>query len=235
MGSVLINCDLGENESHESTQRLLELVDAANICCGFHAGSLQKTAETIQMIEGKELLVGAHPGMLAEGGRGQETPSVSEFSKLLSDQVDSFLDIAGKYGVKVTYVKLHGSLYHAVEKHRELAETYCGFLSQRGLSCFALATGSFLQLAKEREITAFAEGFLDRGYEMDGTLVPRSNIGALLGVDEAVARFRRWQQTGLIQTKSGLDLELRAETLCVHGDSVESETLLARIREATSI
>ncbi|MGB0745323.1 MAG: LamB/YcsF family protein, partial [Opitutales bacterium] len=83
MEQILINCDLGENESDEQTQRLLGLVDAASICCGTHAGSLAKTRKTLNQAAAKGVMVGAHPGLSADRGRGDDLPDADHFRRIL--------------------------------------------------------------------------------------------------------------------------------------------------------
>lgn len=83
---ILLNCDLGENEPTTRTAELLALVDAANICCGVHAGSAAKTRETIGLAKRAGVLIGVHPGMAAAGGRGAELPDPVALSSLLREQ-----------------------------------------------------------------------------------------------------------------------------------------------------
>ncbi len=124
MGRLLLNCDLGENESAEQTRALMQCVDAANIGCGVHAGSLQKTRDTLQLAQEFGVKVGAHPGLAAAGGRGAELPSPMEFRELLSLQLETFFEAAESVGADVHHIKLHGSLYSAVERDTTLADVY---------------------------------------------------------------------------------------------------------------
>lgn len=233
MGRLLINCDLGENESDEQTKKLLGLVDAASICCGVHAGSPDKTRKTLRMAARMDLLVGAHPGLAVAGGRGRERPGVKEFSDLLKLQLMRFLAIAEQEGATVAYVKLHGSLYHLVEQDRDYARIYLQVLISLapGLGVFALAGGAFSSQAVEAGLCVWSEGFADRAYLNDGSLVPRSSPGAVLSVKAALARYYKWQRSGLMDTLEGGAISLQADTFCVHGDSPDAESLLRQLRE----
>ena len=233
MDRLLINCDLGENETEAKTRKLLQLVDAANICCGVHAGGLEKTRSTIQMAHQFGVLIGAHPGLASAGGRGAEIPRVEEFDYLLNEQLETFRSLSEAVGASLAYVKLHGILYHAVEMNVELAETYLERIREIGdsVGVFALAGGFVADRCVSLGIKVWKEGFLDRGYLEDGTLVPRGQSNAMLGLEAALMRYSQLTQFGYIADHLGERLELDVDILCVHGDLPESETLLARIRD----
>lgn len=233
MGRLRLNCDLGENESLEQTKALLRYVDAANISCGVHAGSPEKTRQTIALAKELGVLVGAHPGISAAGGRGSQLPDVGEFRTLLQQQLGSFFAAAKQCDVTVHHVKLHGSLYMAVEADRALAEAYIEELAELQVAkVFSLSGGAFAERAAQRGIACCAELFADRGYLPSGALVPRSEPGALIeSVDEAVGRMRGWKESGRIPTVSGELISLNGDTLCVHSDSAGSLELLAALRE----
>jgi len=229
---LIINCDLGENESAEQTRALLALVDAANIGCGLHAGSLENTRWTIRQAQKSAVLIGAHPGLGTEDGRGQTLPTATNFHQLLHDQVGAFRETADALGAKAAYIKLHGSLYHAVERDAVLAESYLNFLreTRQGMAVFSLAGGSFAQRCEAAGIKVFREAFADRAYRPDGSLVPRTEAGAVLAPDIAQERFRHWWATGMMRTQNGESFPLTADTLCVHGDSPGAVQLLQQIR-----
>lgn len=233
MDRLIINCDLGENESAEQTDQLLSLVGAANIGCGFHAGSRAKTRSTLRAAQEAGVLIGAHPGLSSEGGRGQTVPTAADFRQLLYDQVGSFCKTAGALGASCHYIKLHGSLYHAVESKADLAETYVDFLKGRGegTAAFCLAGGSCAERCRAAGISVYEEAFADRAYQTDGSLVPRGEAGAVLDPDAALARFRHWAATGQMATHDGHRFPLKANTLCVHGDSPGALPLLQQIRQ----
>jgi UPF0271 protein len=234
MGKLILNCDLGENESAAQTERLMARVGAANICCGVHAGSLEKTRATLELAKRYGVLVGAHPGLAVAGGRGTDLPNADEFRSLLDDQLGSFLCLAKKVGVAVRYVKLHGSLYHAVEQDDQLAEVYLRRIKSMDtcVGIFSLAGGRVVPLAREAGIRVWEEVFADRGYTAEGQLVPRDQPDALIdGVPVAVERIREWGTSGMMPTSDGGSVSLRAETVCVHSDSPDALQLLEALRE----
>lgn len=228
MGRLMLNCDLGENESAARTEELLALVDAANICCGVHAGSPAKTRATIAAAHQAGVKVGIHPGLAEAGGRGLKVPSPEDFADLLEGQVHDFLSYATALRCPVHHIKLHGTLYSAVEQDMGLAEVYIRFLENLPqLQVFVLAGGQLSQRLPQ----AVPELFVDRAYRLDGNLVPRIEAGALIeDVDVAMARLRKWQGSGKMPTCGGGVVDLEARTICVHSDSVRARHLLEAIK-----
>lgn len=234
MGELILNCDLGENESVEQTERLMARVGAANICCGVHAGNLEKTRATLELAKRYGVMVGAHPGLAVEGGRGADLPSADELDALLEEQLGDFLRIAAEVDVPVRYVKLHGSLYHGVEQDDALAAVTLRHIigSDTSLGIFSLAGGRLAPLARAAGIYVWEEAFADRGYMQNGQLVPRDQPDALLeDVSVAVGRLRQWQRSGEMPTVDGGNVAFRAETVCVHSDSPDALELLAALSE----
>jgi len=232
MGRILINCDLGENETDERTEELLGLLDAANVCCGAHAGSEAKTRRTLEAAVKHNVVIGAHPGLAMEGGRGERLPDPQGFRALLDEQIGNFAMAAEQVAAQLAYVKLHGSLYHAVEMDESYARTYLGFLQSgdANLEVFSLAGGTFASKAEAAGLKVWREAFADRGYRSDGSLVPRTKPGAVLDAESALARFKRWQGSGLMDTVDGGAITLQADTFCVHSDSPDAEALLAGLK-----
>lgn len=234
MGKIILNCDLGENESAEQTERLMALVGAANICCGVHAGSAAKTRSTLELAKRYGVMVGAHPGLAVAGGRGAALPTTAELDALLQGQLGSFLRIASEVEVTVSYVKLHGTLYHAVEAKPELAEVFISGIKalDTGLGIFSLAGGTFARAARGAGIRVWEEAFADRGYTEKGGLVPRGQPGAVIeDVTLAAERLRQWLNTGEMLTCGGDSIVFCADTVCVHSDSPDALGLLVALNE----
>jgi len=233
MGRLILNCDLGENEPLELTRRLMARIDAASIGCGVHAGNSAKTRSAIELAQDAGLRIGAHPGLPTAGGRGSADLRPPVLRELLEKQVGDFRSAAAGVGARVDYIKLHGSLYHAVERDEALAEAYLDFLADHeGIVVFAFAGGRFQKTARSRGLEVFEEAFADRGYVSATQLQPRGRPGALLTEPEAVvARIRSWLETGRLPLVGGGEADVRADTLCVHGDTEGSLAVLDGLRQ----
>jgi len=232
MARLILNCDLGEDEPLALTEQLLALVDTASIGCGFHAGNSEKTRATIQLALKAGVRIGAHPGLPVHSGRGNAWPDPAALRVLLETQIGSFQDSAHSLAASVEYIKLHGSLYHAVEQDPELAKVFIDFLGQQStpLAVFALAGGAFATTAEAAGLRVQHEAFVDRDYRPDGSLVPRSEPGAILTENEAMARLLLWSELGELITSGGHKINVKADTLCVHGDSPDALRLLRKVR-----
>jgi UPF0271 protein len=233
MEPLTINADLAEDEPDALTEALMGLIDAANICCGVHAGGAAKTALAMALARDAGVRVGAHPGMAGGGGRAGGLPAAAEFADLLERQVGGFRELAARVGVAVGHVKLHGTLYHAVEVDPALAQVFLEFLVNKagGLRVFALAGGDFAAKARAAGVAVLEEAFAERGYLAGGRLVPRGQPGAVLGDPAAVvARLAKWRASGLMPAIDGRSFPLTAETLCVHADNPQALGILRALR-----
>jgi UPF0271 protein len=219
---VILNADLGEGEKPEKTARLIQLIGAANIACGGHAGSLESMQHCLQCCRDFGTLPGAHPGMPAEFGRGTTLPQPADFMALLTEQWSRLHRLAVEEGLSLHHIKLHGSLYLAVEHHPDLAETYLKFLSSLSPSpvVFCLAAGSFASQARAAGLNVWEEVFCDRHYEADKSLRSRKHPDSLLCDPDAIeARIRGWLESGNLFSISHEPLALAGQTLCLHSDS----------------
>jgi len=240
MGGLILNCDLGENESIEETEQLMAQVDAASICCGVHAGSREKARAVLELAKRCGVMVGAHPGLPVAGGRGSERPSARELEILLEEQLGTFWKIAELLQIEPVYVKLHGTLYHAVEEDEALGVVLFNAIRRldpnAGVGVFSRAGGRFARHARGEGIRVWEEAFADRGYTEDGQLVPRGQPGAILeDASRAVERTRLWLETGRMPSLAGTSFPLRADTLCVHSDSPNALQLLTQLRSIAGV
>jgi UPF0271 protein len=236
MERLIINCDLGEDESLELTAALMARVDAVNICCGIHAGSRARTEVCLLQAQAAGRMILAHPGLSTAGGRGRAQPTVAEFRSILEQQVMSFLTTAARYAVSVYGIKLHGTLYHLVEQSVEHLTAYIDFVRQNcpDLVISALAGGHCVARVRSSGLAAIDEIFFDRAYTAQGSLLPRSEFGAILEPQPAWERYQHWQQTQQMRAQCGTHFLLAAETICVHGDSPDSLAMLDLLRMGSS-
>jgi len=226
-----LNCDLGEGESIRRTRALMRWITSANIAAGGHAGDAQSMTVCARLAREFKVHAGAHPGLPSRDdfGRGAVELTPRELKLLLLHQVGGLERVARHEGVRVHHIKLHGALYHATETNAALRR---GFLEAirtwwPKLEIYALAGGRVACQARRWGLKVREEGFIDRGYRDDGSLVPRSELGALLP-EPAQARLRleEWMRNGTIITVTGRRLRLRVDTWCVHSDTAGSLAVL---------
>jgi len=232
-----LNCDLGEGEPSARTQALMRWITSANIACGGHAGDVESMHRCVRWAIRHRVRIGAHPGAAGSSGRGrgQVTLRAAELEPLLIAQLGALGQIARNHNAALHHVKLHGGLYHASESSLVLARAYVRIVRQHwpGLVIYALAHGSVARAARDAGVPCWAEGFADRGYRHDATLVPRGQPGALLkDPRRVVARVRRWIQDGRVDAADGRPLRLPIETLCVHADTPHA---VAMVRALNSL
>jgi 5-oxoprolinase (ATP-hydrolysing) subunit A len=205
--TIDLNADLGEGCPNDLA--LLGLVSSASLCCAAHAGSPEIIRQTLLDARDLGVAVGAHPGYDdREGfGRRERKLSTAQVIDLINGQVGRLIAIAKELEMEVEYVKPHGALYNQAQWEPEIAE---GIVTALGGFRIPLVgqPGSVLELkARERGLRYIAEGFPDRRYRLDGSLVPRTEPDAILHhLGEMEAQVVR-----LVQ-------ERRVETLCIHGD-----------------
>jgi UPF0271 protein len=230
MGTMDLNADLGEGCPWDAL--LLKRVSSASISCGAHAGDDSTILATLQLAKDQGVTVGAHPGFPdREGfGRREFLVSCSEVESMVAEQLLHLAELANDVGVPLRFVKPHGALYNQAQRDPEIAcsiiEAILAFSSNR-LFLFGLPGSELARAAAGSGIRYIAEGFADRGYRLDGSLIPRSELGAILDDPLAIAE----QVVRLV--KSG-----QVQTLCLHGDdphSVELADLVCRTLDREQI
>ncbi|HEX7902089.1 MAG TPA: 5-oxoprolinase subunit PxpA [Planctomycetota bacterium] len=222
--SVDINADLGEGAPFDD--ELLNWVTSANIACGVHAGDPALMRRTAEAARRAGVALGAHPGL--SDGRRERALSPDEAYAATLDQVRALQAVAGP----LRHVKPHGALYNMAARDAALADAIARATraADPGLVLFGLAGSELVAAGRRAGLAVAEEAFLDRGYERDGSLTPRGRPGALLhDPAAAAARALRIVRDGRLE---GVDIPLRADTLCVHGDTPEALAMARALREA---
>lgn len=223
---IAINCDLGEWESAKETEWLMQNIQQANVACGVHAGGEEQMERCVFLAEKYNVEMGMHPGVEGNKGRG----SVEEFDtdyliNLVSDQYEKFIQYAGV----PTHIKLHGSLYHHSEKDLEFKRKYIEFAKEKGMPVIALAGGTVIRECRKQSIPCMAEGFLDRNYTSDGSLVSRDLAHAMLSsAKNAKKRLADVEQGRGLLSISDERIMLEIDTFCLHSDSVLAKELFSK-------
>ncbi len=234
MATIDLNADLGEGDAFDD--ELLQIVSSCNIACGGHAGDEASMAETVQKAIANGVAVGAHPAYPDREGFGRESGFMrgEPLYKSLSEQVESLADIANGLGAKLAHVKPHGALYNDAVHDGDLADIIARVTAEApgGPALVGMASTE-LQFAAERHALRFiAEGFVDRAYEPDGTLVSRKEPGAVhaelsVAANQAAAIAR----DGKVTTRNGELVVVNADTLCIHGDTPNAAEAARAVRD----
>ncbi|MEW6544295.1 MAG: 5-oxoprolinase subunit PxpA [Nitrospirota bacterium] len=235
---VDLNCDLGESADPDRLameERIMASVTSVNVACGVHAGSPDVMRRTVLAARLHGVAVGAHPGFPdREGmGRTEGTVPVAEVERLVADQVRALSAVAAEEGVTLAHVKPHGALYHLAARDRSAAEAVARAVAvvDRRLVLFGLAGSPAVEAGLALGLTVAEEAFADRGYRADGSLVPRGQAGALITDErEVAARVLRLVREGTVETVDGAILSLRADTICLHGDTPGADRLARLVR-----
>lgn len=238
--TIDINCDLGEGFGvyrPVNDAALLPLVTSANIACGYHAGDPAIMRETVRLCVAGGVAVGAHPGLPDPAGFGRRDMRISaqEAYDMVVYQVGALQAFARAEGATVTHVKPHGALYNMAAVDRALAEAIADAVRRvdARLVLYGLAGSELIAAGRRAGLLTAGEAFADRAYRADGTLVPRSEPGAVIGdAAEAARRVVALLQDGAMPIAGGGAIALAADTVCVHGDGEHALAVLMRLRDA---
>lgn len=235
-GAVDLNCDMGESfgawRMGEDAQ-LVKIVTSASVACGFHAGDPARMEETVQAAVAAGIRIGAHvsyPDLVGFGRRHiQATPLQVRTDTIY--QIGALAAICRANGASVSYVKPHGALYHDVGSTREVADAvFEAVAAVDGSMPVVVACGTRWTDAPVRLVK---EAFADRSYNPDGTLVSRSQPGAVVtDIAEVAARAARLASDGVVVAVDGSELRLEAETICLHGDTPAAVSMAHAVRSA---
>lgn len=222
MTTIDLNADLGEG--CDGDEELLGIVSSANVACGGHAGDAETMAATIRLAVVNGVSVGAHPGYPDREGFGRVSGFLEgdQLYESLTGQVRALADIAAPLGARLSHVKPHGALYNDAVSNRELADIIARVTAEApGSPALMGMAGSAMQAAAEQhELEFIAEGFVDRAYEPDGTLVPRTEPNAVhADLNVATTQALRLAQDSEVTACDGSVISVTAETLCIHGDT----------------
>jgi UPF0271 protein len=167
--------------------------------------------------------VGAHPSYpdRANFGRVSMRGQLDNLVEIIAEQIGVVRDELQKYGMRLSHVKAHGALYNDSMVHPDAAQAILDAvaLASPGTPVLGLPGSALAKLCSEQGVAFIAEGYLDRAYTPDGTLVPRSQPGAVLNHNQALVQIQQLVTDGTVTTSSGEDIELTIQTLCVHADT----------------
>jgi len=236
-----LNADLGESFGRWTLgddERLVAHITSANLACGFHAGDFMVMEATVAMCRGAEVAVGAQPGYpdLLGFGRRPIPYDPGEVESLVRYQIGALDAFCRAQGVEMQHVKPHGALYNQAAADPMLAVAIARATAKfsRDLALFGLASSTpMAQAAADEGLRFVAEAFADRRYLADGSLQPRSEPGSLLtDAATAAAQAVSIAVDGHVTAADGRVVELRAESICCHGDTPGAVEIAASVRRA---
>jgi UPF0271 protein len=230
---VDLNADLGEGAGHDD--ELLALVTSANIACGFHAGDAGTIRHSIDAARAHNVAAGAHPSLFDREnfGRKELPVKAAEVFDAVVYQLGIFQAIAEAAGVRPNHVKPHGALYNMAVRDEEVANAIARAVASVDpkLIFFAPVKSALARAGEAHSLQIAHEVFADRNYCSDGSLVSRSRPDALLHDPiEAAPRVLRMLREGKVLSVDGVDVDVRAETICLHGDNPEAVDFARALR-----
>tara|TARA_Y100001935_G_scaffold125345_1_gene104071 strand:- start:10 stop:786 length:777 start_codon:yes stop_codon:yes gene_type:complete len=236
---ININCDLGEKSKHHSNEHdpdLLEIVNSANIACGYHAGDPQTMKQVVEISKKNGVSIGAHPSFNDPENFGRERMNLSsnEISKLITDQYDILQKIALEHKDEVTHIKPHGALNNMACEDIELSMIIAKTIKEIDKDLIYLVpTGSKMEVAaKKHDMKIACEIFADRNYEDDGNLVSRKKANALIiDPEEAKRHVLNMVRNQALNCHSGKQIPCEIDSVCIHGDNESSLATARSIKE----
>lgn len=240
MITVDLNADLGESFGRYTIGNdaaIIPLISSANIACGFHAGDPNVILDTLHLIKKSGTTgFGAHPSYPDRQGFGRRFMDLTakEVRALLLYQISSVDGMAKTLGLSLNHVKPHGALYNQTFIDYSLAQVIAETVKEYNpnLKLMGLANNNLVKAGKEAGLQVINEVFADRAYESDGTLVSRSKDGAMITDSKlAVARVVRMVKEGKVESIDGKDIDIQADSICVHGDGEKALTFVKDIIE----
>ena len=234
-----LNSDLGEGFGAwkmGDDEAMLDIVTSANIACGFHAGDPSVMRRVCDLAAGRGVAIGAHVGYHDLAGFGRRALDIApdELADEVLYQIGALDAFARAAGSRVTYVKPHGALYNTAAVDVEQAAAIVDGLRRYdpALALLCLPDSEMQRQAEKAGVVTYAEAFADRAYTADGKLLSRKKPGAVLHDADLVAKRAVGMATGGVVTADGTELELRPDSLCVHGDTPGAVELARRIEAA---
>jgi 5-oxoprolinase (ATP-hydrolysing) subunit A len=231
--SIDLNADVGEGMDDAA---LLPFVTSANVACGMHAGDPSVMDGTVSLALSRGVRVGAHPGYpdREHFGRAPVELSAEAVENLVLFQIAALDGFVRSRGGTLTHVKPHGALYHAGAEFPDVARAIAEGVRRfrPGLVLVGAAGSMLIEAGREAELAVAEEAFADRKYRRDGSLVSRSEAGAVItDPDEAAEQAVLLARDRAVVARDGTRIDVRADTLCLHGDTPGIEAIARRIHE----
>lgn len=235
MMNIDLNADLGEGCASDG--ELLTLVSSASIACGFHAGDAQTMLTSVREALKNGVAIGAHPSFpdRENFGRTAMTLPVETVYAQTLYQIGALAAMARAEGGVMRHVKPHGMLYNQAAKDPQLADAIAKavYACDPALILVGLAGSELVRAGERYGLVTRQEVFADRGYQADGSLVPRTQPGALIeDEDQSLAQTLGMVETGRVKSITGEWTSVVAQTVCIHGDGEHALAFARRLHSA---
>jgi UPF0271 protein len=238
MTTIDLNADLGESYSVwrlGSDADLLPLLTSANVACGWHGGDPRVMDDTVAMAVAAGIAVGAHPSFPDRDGFGRRTLEVSgrEAETDVLYQVAALDGFCRRRGMAMQHVKAHGALYTHAARNGEVASGIAAGVAGVGPGLIMVVPGGseLERAARQAGLPVALEGFIDRAYNPDGSLVSRRLAGAVhADVEVAAEQALRMVRDGKVRCADGTVIDIEVDTLCCHGDNPHAPAFVRRVR-----
>lgn len=238
MHEVDLNCDLGESFGNYKLgldEEVISYISSANLACGFHASDPLTMSHTVELAKKAGVCVGAHPGLPDLVGFGRRNMNISqkEAKAMVQYQIGALDSFCKAQGIKMQHVKPHGALYNMAAKDIKLATAICEGIYEVNpeLILLALSGSEMVNAANNVGLKVAREAFADRAYEEDGTLVARTKEGSMItDEDESIQRVIRMIKENKVKTITGIDIPIKVDSICVHGDGIKALEFVRKIK-----
>ena len=238
MTRIDLNSDMGEWDTPEgfaTDAQVMSLITSVNIACGGHAGTPDLMRRTARRAAQCGVAIGAHPGLPDPKyfGRRERSLSPQEVESLVVDQVHTLAGVLAPDRLTLAHVKPHGALYNMAAKHLDIAQAIVKAVQavDPKLSLYALAGSALIKAAHAAGLSVVNEAFADRAYRADGSLISRSERGAVLENEDDVRCQLRQLMKGHVITNEGTSVPIQADSICIHTDTPQAFTLAQLIRQ----
>ena len=237
--SIDINCDLGESvdpKQWADDARLMPYISSCNIACGGHAGNNESIKVSVQNANSHQLAIGAHPSYPDKDNFGRTSLSLSEkeLRQTLQQQIIAVSDACKAQSVDLVHVKPHGALYNDAATNLSLAMIIAEEIAKisSGICFMGLAESAMLDAANKVGLHYIHEGFMDRNYQQNKTLVPRSEPNALHNARQtSLQQALNFAQGRAIHTPSGQALNITVDSICLHGDNPDALAIAQELQK----
>jgi len=233
---VFLNSDMGESlglHTFGNDPKLMTIIDAANVACGFHSGDPDTLDATVKLAKENGVKVGAHPGLpdLAGFGRRAMNLTVEEVESLVRYQVGALSGFLKKYDLPLNHIKPHGALYGMIQNDDERALSVAKVASDYGVAVFGIAGSAHQRAAERAGVPFIGEMYVDMNYDGEGNLMilrkPHTTDPAA-----AAERVTRALKDGTVVAEDGTVFSMEFDSVCVHSDASNSDAVASAVRKA---